>query len=313
MTDLKKDKLFHPRNKHQGHYDFKQLKTIAPDLAHFVAKNKYGNESIDFANPDAVKTLNFALLKSYYDLQFWQIPKGFLCPPIPGRADYIHQLADLLATSFEGKIPTGPEVRILDIGVGANCIFPIIGVHEYGWSFVGAELNPVSYDSAKKIVQLNPKLNERVMLKLQESPKNIFHGIITEKDYFFATLCNPPFHASQEEAAQGSRRKWKNLGRLDLVKKHEKQNVNFGGQATELWCDGGERAFTEIMILESKDFKNQCRWFSTLVSKEEDLAKFEKLLEKVGAEVVRVLPMAQGQKKSRALAWSFMKLTSPLV
>jgi 23S rRNA (adenine1618-N6)-methyltransferase len=39
-------------------------------------------------------------------------------PPIPGRADYIHQIADLLATCNKKVVPTGADIRILDIGVG---------------------------------------------------------------------------------------------------------------------------------------------------------------------------------------------------
>jgi 23S rRNA (adenine1618-N6)-methyltransferase len=46
-------------------------------------------------------------------------------PPIPGRADYIHYIADLLATTNSG-IPKETEYKDWDIGVGANCIYPII-------------------------------------------------------------------------------------------------------------------------------------------------------------------------------------------
>ena len=83
---------FHPKNKHHGKYDFKTLIAANPDLATFVAVNEFGTETIDFANPDAVKMLNKALLLHFYGLKNWDIPKGFLCPPIPGRADYIHYL-----------------------------------------------------------------------------------------------------------------------------------------------------------------------------------------------------------------------------
>ena len=41
--------------------------------------------------------LNRAILMHHYGVKSWDIPAGYLCPPIPGRADYIHSVADLLA------------------------------------------------------------------------------------------------------------------------------------------------------------------------------------------------------------------------
>ena len=294
--------MLHPRNPHRERYDFPKLILAHPELGQFVAKNKYGDDSIDFANPEAVKALNRALLHDFYGITNWDIPKNYLCPPIPGRADYIHYAADLLASSNLGKIPRGAEVRVLDIGVGANCIYPIIGTIEYGWSFVGADINPVSLKSAKAIVELNSVLQGRVELRLQSNEKSIFKGLIKKEEYFDLTTCNPPFHASLEEAQSGTKRKWKNLGKSI---KHEKQTVNFGGQGAELWCEGGELAFIQRMVRESVEFKNQVKWFSTLVSKEQTLPALEKTLKEVQARRWETIDMAQGQKKSRVVAWSF--------
>src|ERR1035437_1265681 len=92
----------HPRNRHRERYDFTLLCKSYPDLKRYVALNAYNDESIDFSNAEAVKALNKALLKHYYDISFWDIPAGYLCPPIPGRADYIHHIAELLATTNGG-------------------------------------------------------------------------------------------------------------------------------------------------------------------------------------------------------------------
>ena len=92
-------KGLHPRNKHQSHYDFTVLMKSLPALKSFVSINKYNNQSIDFANPEAVKTLNKALLKYFYNIENWNIPDSYLCPPIPGRAEYIHHVADVLSLS----------------------------------------------------------------------------------------------------------------------------------------------------------------------------------------------------------------------
>ena len=297
--------ILHPRNRHRGRYDFEQLKLSCPALTPFVSTNSYGDESIDFANPEAVKTLNRAILSHFYDIREWDIPENYLCPPIPGRADYIHHVADLLASCNEDVIPKNS--RVLDIGVGANCVYPIIGRAEYGWRFIGSDIDPVALASAKKIVDSNPTLQNSVELRLQLSPSNIFKGVIQPGDFFDVSICNPPFHASAAEAEEGSRRKWKNLGRGSVAKltKAKSPLLNFGGQSTEIWCSGGERAFVRRMIEESTQFRNNCFWFTSIISKESHLPVIFDALERANVLDSRVMDMAQGQKKTRIVAWTF--------
>ena len=297
-----KKTAFHPRNRHQGHYDLESLKISSPEFTAYVLKNKFGNDSIDFANPEAVRALNRALLKNYYGLQEWDIPKNSLCPPIPGRADYVHTLADLLAHRNGDVIPKGSDVRILDIGVGANCIYPLIGFHEYGWSFLATDINPLALESAQSIATKNPKFGSRVEFKLQKNASKIFDGVISEGDRFLASMCNPPFHASLAAARAGTERKWKNLGK-PVDSKQEKEHVNFGGEGAELWCKGGELAFISQMIKESVSFREQCTWFTSLVFKDDHLEIIYDNLESAKVSEWHTLEMAQGQKKSRVIAW----------
>ena len=291
-------KLLHPRNKHKSRYDFAALVKSLPELRSFVKLNPYGDESVDFADPEAVKTLNKALLKMDYQIDFWDIPEGYLCPPIPGRADYIHYLADVLAIGNGGSIPTGKGVKVLDIGTGANCVYPIIGHQSYGWSFVGTDVDKKAVQSARSIVSSNPALTDAIQIRLQPNPEHIFKGVIKPTERFDITLCNPPFHASAEEAAAGSQRKLNNLGKT-------KQVLNFGGQHVELWYPGGEVSFIRQMILESSEIAEQCRWFTSLVSKSANLPFIHTLLERAGAAEVKTVEMAQGQKVSRFVAWTF--------
>ncbi|WP_152225407.1 23S rRNA (adenine(1618)-N(6))-methyltransferase RlmF [Pseudomonas sp. SCB32] len=301
----KRPNLLHPRNRHQGHYDFPTLIEGCPELGRFVITNPYGKPSIDFANPEAVRVFNRALLKAQYGIGQWDIPAGFLCPPIPGRADYVHYLADLLAEENGGKVPRGPDVCVLDIGVGANCIYPLIGHRDYGWRFLGSDIEPAALKSAHAILNGNPGLNEAIELRQQHEPKHIFHGLLDANERFDATLCNPPFHASPEEASSGSRRKWKNLGKLDPSRKLPA--LNFGGQSNELWCEGGEIAFLRKLAAESAEVGKQVLWFSSLVSKAGNLDEFRRALKKTGAVTVRSVDMAQGQKQSRFVAWTFQE------
>lgn len=293
----------HPRNRHQGRYDFAQLIAACPELGEFMVSNPHGKPSIDFANPAAVRVFNRALLKSLYGIAHWDIADGYLCPPVPGRADYLHGLADLLAAENTGVIPRGPRVRVLDIGVGANCIYPLLGHSDYAWSFLGSDIDPGALACAQAIVDAND-LGAAIQLRQQEQRGQIFAGLLAADEQFDLTLCNPPFHASADEAASGSRRKWKNLGKLDPQRKLPA--LNFGGQSNELWCTGGEASFIKRMIRESQACAGQVLWFSTLVSKSGNLPDIHKQLNKLGACAIRTVEMAQGNKQSRFVAWTFM-------
>ncbi len=292
----------HPRNLHTGRYDLEQLCASSPKLKAFVALNQYGDESVDFSNPEAVKALNGALLKHFYGVDYWDIPDGYLCPPIPGRVDYIHNMADLLAEANRGIIPMGNKIKVLDIGVGANCVYPLIGNSVYGWQFVGTDIDAKAISSAEKIVASNKHLKDAVDLRLQANRADIFKGVVNDGEVFDLVVCNPPFHASREEAQAGSAKKWENLGAAEA----QKPVLNFGGTNTELWYAGGEAAFIGKMINQSLLLARQCLWFSSLVSKRETLPVIYKALEKIGAIGVKTINMAQGQKASRVVAWTFL-------
>lgn len=287
---------FHPRNRHGGHYDFSALVRRCPELATFIRPNPSGNDTVDFADPAAVLMLNRVLLKCDYGMTHWDVPPGYLCPPIPGRADYLHHVADLL-----GATARAPGVRLLDIGVGANCIYPIIGVQEFGWSFVGADVDPVAINWARQLVGANRHLAGKVECRLQKSPTAIFRGVLQPAEKFAASICNPPFHASAAEAAAGTRRKVKNLH----GKNSAQPALNFGGKNHELWCHGGELGFIRRMIVESAQYPDACGWFTTLVSKRENLPAIYHTLTAARTAEVRTVEMAQGQKKSRMVAWRF--------
>ena len=293
------DKKLHPRNKHQGLYDFEKLVQVVPALQQFVVKNPKGENTIDFSNADAVYLLNKALLFSEYNLSYWETPKGYLCPPIPSRADYVHYVADLISEDL-GELAKGSDICVLDIGVGANLIYPIIGVMEYDWTFVGTDTEMDSLRNAHQLVKENPYLKTNVQLRWQENKQFIFKNVVERKDYFDAVVCNPPFFKSKEEALGQNARKVKNLGL-----KGDKNQQNFAGQSNELWCDGGELKFITAMMYESDKIKNQVNWFTALVSNKDHLVNLQNTLKKIGAKRTRVVPMAQGNKQSRFIAWSF--------
>jgi len=293
-------KSLHKRNLHNTRYNFDSLIKSSSRLSSYVKKNQYGDFSIDFSSNDAVLELNIALLKHFYQIE-WSIPKKYLCPPIPGRVDYIHYIADLLASSNNGVIPKGKNVNALDIGVGANCIYPIVGNRSYGWKFIGSEIDIVSIQNAQTIISLNESLQDNIYIKQQISKDNIFENIIDKNDKIDFTMCNPPFHKSKKDAKEGTKRKILNLSKG----KNKKLSLNFGGQHNELWCKGGELEFISKMINESIHYKKNCLWFTTLVSKKDNLDAIYKELENQNPQQVEIIEMIQGQKQTRFVAWTF--------
>ena len=292
----------HIRNKNRERYNLDALKIAVPELTDHITTNKYGAESVDFANPIAVKLLNKALLNHYYGIKNWDFPEDNLVPPIPGRADYLHYMTDLLGQSNFGDLPEGEKIKVLDIGVGASCIYPIIGVTEYGWSFIGSDIDQNSVESATNIVNSNTNLEGKIDLRLQENPTAFFKGILNTEEKIDFSMCNPPFHSSTEEAQKGSRRKVKNLS----GKKTAKVELNFAGISNELIYEGGESKFIHQMITESQDFAKNCFWFTTLVSKQSNLKGIYKSLNELEVAQIKTIPIGTGNKSSRIIAWSFL-------
>ena len=300
----------HPLNKHRHGYDFANLIKSSPALSAFIIKNKFNQQqTIDFSNSDAVKALNSALLKTHYNISHWDFPQGYLCPPIPGRVDYIHYLADLLKNSHTQMPSTDSpskelsKISVLDIGTGATCIYPILGASEYGWHFVASDIDPVSIKTANTNIKSNKSIAKYIHCRLQKNTTNIFQDIIKTGEFYQLTLCNPPFHKSLSDASAGTARKWQNLNKS--AKSINKNPLNFGGQKAELWCQGGELAFIRQMIKESKLFHKQVLWFTCLVSNKDHVSKLKLSLKQANVSHIKIIKMAQGQKISRFIAWSF--------
>jgi 23S rRNA (adenine1618-N6)-methyltransferase len=193
-------------------------------------------------------------------------------------------------------------VRGLDIGVGANCIYPLIGNKVYGWQFVGSDIDKRALTHAQHILDSNFPLSDDIFLRHQSDASSIFKGIIHPSEKFDFVMSNPPFHASAEEARMAGLRKVRNLSGKHNI---HKPVLNFSGTSTELWCVGGEKTFIQKMITESVSFAKQCLWFTALVSKQTTLASVSNKLKEVNASEIKIIEMAQGQKTSRFVAWTF--------
>lgn len=301
-TNKSNPSRLHKRNKNRDRYNLEELIKVVPELGEHIIPNKLGEDSVDFSSPIAVKLLNKGLLFNNYNLKYWEFSDQNLTPPIPGRADYIHVVADLLMENNFGKLPDGKNITVIDVGVGASCIYPIIGVNEYNWNFIASDIDADSLSSAENIVSKNPMLKGKVTCKLQTNSNDIFYGILRKDEKVDITVCNPPFHSSIEEAQKGSIRKVRNLSGNNI----KNPTLNFAGNTNELVYPGGEYKFIHKMIRESEKFYDNCLWFSTIVSKQSNLDGVQKTLRKVGAIDIRTIPLGTGNKSSRIVAWSFL-------
>ena len=292
-------KALHPRNKHKNGYSFPQLGKSHPPLNAHLRDNGHGASGIDFSDASAVTALNTALLADSYNIKGWSIPEGALCPPIPGRVDYIHYAADLVAETTSAK-----TIRMLDVGTGANGIYPLLASSVYGWQCVGTDISPDSLANVKAVLKNNPELQPLCELRLQPDKHVMFSNIIQPDEYFDVTVCNPPFHASADEARASAVRKTSGLAR-NRGDKAADTSLNFGGMENELWCNGGEALFLKKMAKESLLFARQVGWFTSLVSKSDTLKPLKKQLTKLKATDIREIEMVQGKKITRIIAWTF--------
>lgn len=285
----------HPNNKYQGTYHFDKLLKTNPSLAQHIIKNPRGADTIDFSNPLSVKTLNQSLLALYYKVKSWDVPEGYLVPPIPSRSDYIHYIADIIQQSNDDLAPC-----MLDIGTGANLIYPIVAISQYKWKVIGSDIDQKALQNAQSIIDTNPHLTTACTLRHQPNTDLILRGIIQKSDRITVVVCNPPFHASLQQAEKASSRKQRNLNY-----KTGRPSQNFGGQSNELWYPGGALAFLKKYIRESCQYKSNCQWFTALISNQRIVDPLQALLKNVKAREVQIINMKHGQKISRILAWRF--------
>ena len=289
----------HKQNPYNSRYDLKRLTKHYHVLEKFIVLNPNKEETIDFSVSEAVFALNKAMLLADFNLGDYDLPSGYLIPPVPGRLDYLLHIRDFLIEKF--NISENSQLNGLDIGSGANGIYCILGAQYFNWKMVGSETDAKAVDIANANIKKTKELNNKIEIRHQQDKGSLFKNTIQSKEKFDFMVCNPPFHNSKEETLKGSLRKVKNLGGFAAK---EKFLLNFEGQANELWCNGGEVLFVKRLIKESVGFKNQVKLFSTLVAKSESVAAIKKQLNKAKANF-EVIPMALGNKKGRYVLWWF--------
>ncbi len=241
--------------------DFKLLSESFPNFAKYVFKNKFNGYSIKWSDKNALKELNRTLLKKDFDIDYWDIPDGFLIPTITSRLNYICWVKSLLdgfiykdseierenkenmdsisyddksrpnllkkkrinyqqtflnnlikkrktniynpITSIndylsEEKFEEKIMITGLDIGTGANCIYPLLGYGMYKWHFKATDINNESLESAYNIIERN-NLENLIKLETQINEKYIFYSVVEPQEIIYFSMCNPPYFDYNEE------------------------------------------------------------------------------------------------------------------
>jgi len=273
---------------------FAALAQHYPGLSPHVKVAQGGQASLDFKSYAATRELTRCLLHNDHQLDWW-IPHGQLIPPVTNRLNYIHWLKDLLKLSSPpAEAATGEgssTVRGLDIGCGANCIYPLIGAATCGWQFVGTDITPEALTWARRNVAANPQLSHLIEVRQvaaadKQTPGGMLLGAVGEGETFHFSMCNPPFFDTLADANQNP-------------------NTACGGTPAEMVCLGGEEAFVRAMVEESATLGSQVHWYTSMVGKKSTLKEVRRLLHDRSVPVIRSTQFFQGETSRWAVAWSY--------
>lgn len=296
----------HPRNVFAAaNPDFAALAATHPRLLPYLVETKDGRRTIDFASWDATVELNRALLDTFYGVKHWDVPRGHLCPPAANRANYVHWIEDLLELSRPASASAsaaGPAVVGLDVGVGASCVYPLIGASLNGWRFVGIDVTDVAVASARANAAGNPAIRHLIeirdartfSLRRRDSARDgsVILPAIEEDERFAFCMCNPPFF---------------DLDRIASERRRPNRASDFGGSDAETACPGGERAFTARIFEDSLLLRDRVHWYTTMCGKKETVKHLRRALASREARVaaVRTTVFRQGKTARWGVAWSF--------
>lgn len=138
--------------------DFSKLSEKYPDLKRCLSgRTADGAATLNWGLPESSRVVSQVLLKEDFGLDV-ELIRDRLCPPLPNRINYLCWLEEIFQSCNKAG---GEETRIygclsmLDIGVGASCIYPMLGLKLFQWSFVGSDIDESSVQEARRNVQKN--------------------------------------------------------------------------------------------------------------------------------------------------------------
>ncbi|KAL6719793.1 hypothetical protein ACLMJK_001714 [Lecanora helva] len=262
------------------------------------------NGQLDFSNPEAVQQLTKSLLERDFNLKI-ELPRDRLCPPVPNRFNYILWIQDLVDTTnenFSDNYDLERNVTGLDIGTGASCIYPLLGCSQRPrWRFAVTDIDEQNMESAKRNIVRN-NLKSRIRPQLTKPHDPLIPLDILNLESIDFTMCNPPFYSSTADFLSSA------------ASKSRPPHSACTGSEVEMVTPGGEIAFVNRMIEESKTLKERCQWYTTMLGKHSSIEVIVENLKGAGIENWAVKDLVQGNKTRRwAVAWSWGALRASQV
>ena len=258
------------------------------------------------------------LTKTLLELDFGlklDLPADRLCPPVcsslhkhtllpldaadadwqyqqvPNRHNYILWLKDLMDTTSYDQ--PGRELCGLDVGTGASCIYPLLGISQRPWSFVATDIDAQNLSYARKNIHLN-HLGDRVRLLERQAADPLLPLSEPGIQAINFVMMNPPFYTSEEDMLSSE------------SKKARPPMSACTGAPVEMVCEGGEVAHVGRLLDESLVARDRVQWYTSMLGKLTSLEALVEGLHENGIDNYAVTEFVQGNKTRRwALAWSF--------
>jgi 23S rRNA (adenine1618-N6)-methyltransferase len=269
--------------------DFLTLIKEFPELKKYILKQNEDNEDefqFDWSNNELSLLMDKSILNYYFNIKYYDIPNGFLIPPIPSRINYIN-LINSIITKLIKDIDIKNIIGI-DIGTGANIIYPILGYSIYKWKFICTEINKEAYNNAKLILQKN-NLENNINIIKQNNKDNIFISILNRENKYIFSMCNPPYYNYENE--------------IKLEDKKRDNEYNFD----EIYYKNGEYGFFQRYFEESICYKNNVFLYTILIGKK---INAENIYDKLSSynDIIKIYNMQKiltGNNVRYIIYWSF--------
>ena len=269
--------------------DFLTLTKEFPELKKYILKQNEDNEEefqFDWSNNELSLLMDKSILNYYFNIKYYYIPKGFLIPPIPSRINYINLINSIIAKLI--KDIDIKNIIGIDIGTGANIIYPILGYSIYKWKFICTEINKEAYNNAKLILQKN-NLENNINIIKQNNKDNIFISILNRENKYIFSMCNPPYYNYENE--------------IKLEDKKRDNEYNFD----EIYYKNGEYGFFQRYFEESICYKNNVFLYTILIGKK---INAENIYDKLSSynDIIKIYNMQKiltGNNVRYIIYWSF--------
>ncbi|RMX75906.1 hypothetical protein D0869_11201 [Hortaea werneckii] len=188
----------------------------------------------------------------------------------------------------------GREVKGLDIGVGASCIYGLLACKTRPkWLMAGIDIDSHSIKHARVNVESNNLANRiRLVQTDTNDPLIPLQQIQCERLDFVMT--NPPFYDSMQDMQSS------------YTNKHAPPSAICTGSENEMICPGGDVGFVTRILDESLRLRDRVQWYTAMLGKMSSLQRIVSKLKENGIGNFAVTCLQAGHRTKRwAVAWSF--------